>query len=228
MTALWVLVVAAESTLLFLGERRIFPAILTLTRMRLVAYFLAAPGTVLHESAHYLAALLLHVPAGSRVLGADGKRAHVTFFRPRQDANGSITLGSVPVAASDPLRSSLIAIAPLLLVPPLFALFTLWLLNPHGLTGIWQAFAGAPWWKAAIWAYVGLSCGQAAFPSRGDRVGPLGVLALLLAAGLAVSLLVSAGELNSALSGLALLFAFPALAASLSLAMLSAFSVSKR
>src|SRR5438067_125036 len=57
------------------------------------------PGTVVHELAHYLTAILLGVHA-----------SNFTLF-PKQ--NGAyLTLGSVAVAKSDPFRGMLIAAAP--------------------------------------------------------------------------------------------------------------------
>src|ERR1039458_5959830 len=131
---------------------------------RILAYALAAPGTVLHESSHYLAALVLGVPAGDQTVGRDGKRGRVSFFRPRKQEDGSVVLGSVPIAKADPLRGAVIAIAPVLLVPALFAGLTLLILGTDSPTALWSAFTSAAVWKELLWLYLAFSCGQAAFP----------------------------------------------------------------
>ncbi len=114
------LLLAAEAVVLFLGQRRLFWLAVDATGSRLCGYLLAMPGTVLHESAHYLACVLLRVPVGRQVRMSDGRRARVRLFYPRRDRySGSVTLGSVPHAGTDPLRGALIAVAPLVLVPPL-------------------------------------------------------------------------------------------------------------
>jgi len=224
MIPLFALLLLGEGVLLYFGQRRLFGAIESATHSRFIAYFLAAPGTVLHESAHYIMALVLGVPAGDRVRTKDGKRGRVSFFFPHREEDGSTTLGSVPVAAADPLRSSLISIAPIILVPPLFAVLTLILLPVSSPSDLGTAFVAAPFYSEALWVYLGISCSQAAFPSTGDHVGVLGAFALVLLAGLLVSLLASAGELLPVLNAVVILLALPAAAAGISLAALGALS----
>ncbi len=63
------------------------------------------PGTVLHEGAHYIACVLLGVPVGRQVRGPDGRRRRVRWFFPTRDpVTGSVTLGMVPHARTDPFR----------------------------------------------------------------------------------------------------------------------------
>jgi len=224
MIPVFALLLLGEGVLLYFGQRRLFGAIESATHSRFIAYFLAAPGTVLHESAHYIMALVLGVPAGDRVRTKDGKRGRVSFFFPHREEDGTTILGSVPVAASDPLRSSLIAIAPIILVPPLFAGLTLLLLPVSSLSALGTAFVAAPLLHEALWVYLGISCSQAAFPSIGDHVGILGAFALTLLGGSLVALLASSGELEPVLRAVVLLLALPALAAGVSLAALGAFS----
>ena len=98
---------ALELVALRRGQRRLFWAAAGATRSRLLAYGLAAPGTAVHETAHYLACLALGVPITGRV----------RLFWPQRGASGEVVLGAVPHARTDALRQALISIAPLLLVP---------------------------------------------------------------------------------------------------------------
>lgn len=159
---------AFELALLRRGQRRLFWATATATRSRLIAYLLAAPGTVLHEASHYLACLALGVP----VLGRP------RLFWPQRDPQGDVILGSVPHARTDPLRQATISMAPLVLVPALLTLTTAVLISPQALTQLPDALTAVPWWRAALWVYLSLSCGQAVFPSPGDRIGMAGLLAV--------------------------------------------------
>jgi hypothetical protein len=60
------LLLAAEAVALVLGQRRLFGWRSTQTGSRLLGYLLAMPGTVLHESAHYLACVLLQCRSDGR------------------------------------------------------------------------------------------------------------------------------------------------------------------
>lgn len=214
----------SEGVALFYGQRRIFWATAHATSSRVLAYALAAPGTILHESAHYLAALVLGVPAGDRVLVAGGKRGRVSFFFPKRGEDGSVTLGSVPVAATDPLRGALIAIAPVLLVPPLFAGLTALLLGSAIPANLWSNFTHAQLWEEVLWLYLAFSCAQAAFPSVGDHIGVGGAFALFAFGCVIVVAVIASGgvnELVKAARALVQVLAVPAAMASLSLAVLT-------
>lgn len=188
------------------------------TNSKLLALMIAAPGTILHEAAHYLACLLLNIPAGRRVTMPDGSRGRVDFFRPREDEEtGGMILGSVPHAKADPFRGALIAIAPVLLVPPFLVGISLLMFG-----GPWseldQSFLDASLWKQVIWLYLAISCGQAAFPSPGDHIGVLGGISLIIAAGLWGFLTYSSGgidKLSSQLEVVVLILAIPSIAAAL-------------
>ncbi len=67
----------------------------------LAVFFL--PGTFLHEVAHFLAALVLLVPVGQMELV------------PEKWEDGKLKMGSVPVAKTDPLRRTIVGVAPLVL-----------------------------------------------------------------------------------------------------------------
>ena len=69
------LVLALEAVCLFVGQRRLFWLVVDATGSRLLGYLLAMPGTVLYESARYLACVVLWVPAGRQVRTRDGRRA---------------------------------------------------------------------------------------------------------------------------------------------------------
>jgi hypothetical protein len=213
-----VLLLGIELALLWRGQRRLFWAVAHVSGSRLAAYALALPGTVMHEGAHYLACLALGVPAGRR-LGAGADR--VRLFWPRRTPEGDVVLGGVPHARTDPVRQALIAISPLLLMPPVLALLTRLLLGPKGLSQLPDVLGRVPLWHALLWGYLALSCGQAAFPSPGDRVGLVGGLALAglaAAGGWALIALGPAGSVAGVLGAVVGVLALPAAAAALTLA----------
>lgn len=221
----------AEGWALYFGQRRLFWASLDATGSKLLAYFLAFPGTALHEAAHYIMCLVLGVPAGDQVRTSRGQRGRVSFFYPKESEDGSITLGSVPHAATDPLRGALIAVAPVLLVPPLFAGLSALLLGTAAPTELWPGFLSAALWQQALWLYLAFSCGQAAFPSPGDHIGVLGGLALIiLGGGIAFAVYSNGGTqaLADMLRSLVLVLAVPAAAAASSLGALEGLRLRKR
>lgn len=204
----FLILLIAESILLWQGQRQLFFLTVDATGSHILAYLLAAPGTVLHEASHYIVCLLLGVPAGRRVGG------RVKFFSPERHEDGSITLGSVPHVATDPFRGALIAVAPILLVPPFLVGISALLLGEGVLSDPLLALSQAAWWKIAIWFYIALSCGQAAFPSPGDHIGIIGGFMLLLLLAAVVSLLNASGDLFGFVKFLALILA-PSAAGSL-------------
>jgi hypothetical protein len=218
------LVLALEALCLFLGQRRLFWLAVDATGSRLLGYLLAMPGTVLHESAHYLACVILRVPVGRQLRTRDGRRARVRLFYPQRDqVTGSVTLGIVPHARTDPVRGSLIAIAPLLLVPALLVASALLIAGTSDPAELRHVLPELATWKLALLAYLAFSCGQAAFPSAGDHVGVLGPLALTAILGITVTVILSNGgraELTTVLRDACLLLAVPALASALGLLVL--------
>jgi len=134
-------------------------------RLGVVAYALAVlPGTVAHEMAHYLVALLL--------------RANPSFpsFAPRRTEKGGWRLGSVRMP-DHPIRAVPIALAPLLLIP-----VALWLaareLPPRPLDGVYVA-----------WAWVCSAVLSASLPSRQDWAVAAPFLVVVALAAAAVSYL---------------------------------------
>lgn len=213
---LWAAVVVCECVLLFLGQRRLFWLAEEATGSRRFAYFLAAPGTALHEASHAIACYALGVRVGK-----------INFFRPSEDGDsGQITLGYVQHAESDPLRGALIAIAPVLLVPPLLVLAAVVLLGGLSLSYLEHALSSLAIWRLVLYGYIALSAGQAAFPSPGDHVGVVGGIMLgLLAAGLVWATGSANPEaLARLLSQIAAILAVPAACAGISLAGLRALA----
>lgn len=203
-----VLILALEGVCLYLGQRKIFGGVYQ-TLGRTAAYFLAAPGTILHELAHFLMCKLLGVRTGE-----------VSLFKPQQMEDGSITLGYVQHERTDPLRGALVAIAPVLLVPPLLVGVSCLMFGSGFLGDPDGAVLDATWWLVPIWLYLVISAGQGAFPSTGDHVGMLGFVALALLGG-AIVYLVPAETLQRGLEVACLVLALPAVSAGIFLAALS-------
>lgn len=222
----------AEAVALCLGQRRLFWTAVDATGSRLLGYVLALPGTVLHESAHYAACVVLRVPVGRQVRTAAGGRARVRLFYPQRDRRtGSVTLGSVPHAATDPLRGALIAVAPVLLVPPLLLALVLLITGTGDPARLAQLLPHLPPWKLVLLGYLSFSCGLAAFPSRGDHIGPLGGFTLIAAGAATILAIVSHGgqaELIRVVRAACLLLAVPALASTISLIVLGAVARERR
>jgi hypothetical protein len=222
--ASWCAILALECAALFAGQRRLFWLSVRATGSRALGYALAMPGTVLHESAHYLACLILRVPVGAELTAPGGGRARVKLFRPRRDEHGGVVLGEVPHAATDPLRGALIAVAPLLLVPLLLAAVAMAMAGTTSPAALPRAIVHLPVWQLALLAYVAFSCGQAAFPSPGDHVGLVGAGALLALGVLIATVSIHSGGvagLAALMRSASLLLAPAALASAAGLAVLS-------
>lgn len=201
-----VVALALECLALYWGQRYIFG--LTAQRSRLAAYVLSMPGTILHEASHWLMCKLLGVPTG-----------RVELFRPRVREDGAVLLGHVMHARVDPLRQTLVSIAPLLLVPPFMVALLRLLFGAELLSDPIEALSAAPLWAKLVGGYLLVSTGAAAFPSPGDHI-PLGgaVLLGLFAAG--VVYLVGPGQLEGAVKAIAVILAPASLSAVLQLALL--------
>jgi hypothetical protein len=215
-------ILGLELAVLRRGQRRAVAGACGRLPVRMMAYVLAAPGIALHEGAHYLACLALGVPVGGQLRGPEGERVRTRWFWPRRTPDGNLSLGGVVHARTDPLRQALIASAPLILVPPTLALLTAALLGASALAGLPDALGRVPIWHAALWCYLALSCGQAAFPSPGDRVGVIGAVGLVVLGVGLVALLIVAGGLATVLDALGAVvgvLAVPAAAAAVLLAL---------
>jgi hypothetical protein len=179
----------------------------------LVYFVLLLPGVVLHEGSHWLMAKLLRVRTGKLTIGLNQKRG------------GQVEMGSVRVARADPVRSSLIGLAPL--VGGSLAIFLIgrWALGIEALAQAFQSGDGAriaaelrgalhvpDFW---LWLYLIFAISNAMLPSASDRRSwpPVliflgGLAALLYFTGWVPSLPPElAGLLPDALSYLTLAFA---------------------
>ncbi len=130
----------------------------------MVLYFvLLLPGIIVHEVSHWLAATLLGVKVGKVSLG------------PTKKARGRMRFGSVRVGRSDPLRDSLIGLAPLiggsaaiLLIADLaFGIEPLSQLPLSQVPAKILAYARAP--DAWLWLYLVFAISNAMLPSEADR-----------------------------------------------------------
>jgi hypothetical protein len=226
------LLLLVEVYALFIGQRQLLGLAIDATGSRLLGYLLAMPGTVVHEGAHYVACVVLRVPVGGQVRQPDGRQARVRWFAPRRDpVTGSITLGSVPYARTDPLRSALIAIAPVVVVPALLMALVFLLAGSTSLEQLRHVLPTLAPWRLVLLLYVTLSCAQAVFPSKGDHIGPWGAVALAVLIGAAVvAILELSGwlELTTVVRDACLLLAVPAIASVLSLVVLFAITAAKR
>jgi hypothetical protein len=94
-------------------------------------YLLLAPGTILHELCHAIASLILLVPV-----------REVHLFRLRHEPDGTVQLGEVVHDNTDPIRSFLIAMAPLLGAAGIIYGLSVWLL-PTGVS--WEMLLRSGW-----------------------------------------------------------------------------------
>ncbi len=129
-------------------------------------FFIFLPGTLVHELSHWLVAKLLVVPTGRIAIW------------PQSKGDGSVWLGAIEVARTDPLRSSLIGLAPLvsgsLLVVAIGAHLQLDALGSTLVSGNWELIAQdlsrstslADFW---VWLYLLFAIANRMLPSPADR-----------------------------------------------------------
>ena len=144
-----------------------------------IFFLIFLPGTLVHELSHWLVAKLLGVPTGRIVLWPQVKR------------DGALWLGAIQVARTDPLRSSLIGLAPLLsgslLVALIGAHLQLDALRDVLLSGDWELAGGSllrsvglpDFW---LWLYLLFAIANRMLPSATDREPwkPIAVFLILL------------------------------------------------
>lgn len=159
-------------------------------------YFLALlPGIVLHELSHWLLAILLRVPVGKLSLW------------PKKKRRGQVRLGSVSVGASDPLRASLIGVAPLVMGSLVILAVGQLVLGVSDLGrlllhGTWTDLWGelVAYWRVPdflLWLYLIFAIANAMLPSESDRAAwPM--MGLFLAGVTAVFVLVGGLSLVTA------------------------------
>jgi len=160
--------------------------LLLVSRRQSVALYLYAllffPGVVLHETSHWLTA---------RVLGVGTRRLSLL---PSRQRGGRMRFGYVETEASDPFRSSLIGVAPLVtgtLACLLLAGEVLGLAPAGerlvlgdwsgGLAALGQSIARP---DALVWLYLCFAISNTMLPSASDRRAWLWPLGLMAAAGL--------------------------------------------
>jgi hypothetical protein len=131
-----------------------------------IFFLIFLPGTLVHELSHWLAAKLLGVRTGRIVIWPQAKR------------DRSLWLGAIQIGRADPLRSSLIGLAPLisgsLLVALIGAHLQLDALGGAVASGRWD-----PVWEALIrsvslpdfwlWLYLLFAIANRMLPSPADR-----------------------------------------------------------
>jgi hypothetical protein len=133
------------------------------TTVALYVYFvLLLPGTLLHELSHWLTARLLGV-----------RTAGITL-RPRVGRDNKAQFGSVTIGRTDPIRESLIGVAPLLIGSAVVVAIAAWHLRPLPLASspielldILAALVRVP--DAWLWLYIMLAISNAMLPSASDR-----------------------------------------------------------
>jgi hypothetical protein len=121
---------------------------------KLTIYFMAFfffPGTLIHELAHYVTALMLFVHA-----------SHMEFI-PKIIGNG-VKLGSVQIASTDPLRRALIGMAPFFWGTTIMLAILFAFQSFGGLNNIWITL---------ITGYVLFEISNTMFSSRKDMEGTL-------------------------------------------------------
>ena len=171
----------------------------------LLYFLLLFPGVLAHELSHWMAAKLLRVPVGRISIGPTSKGGGATRF------------GAVSVAKTDPLRGSLIGLAPLLTGSALILLIAhlifglsvpeVLALNLSGedvLPAIWAYFSIPNFW---LWVYLIFSISNAMLPSESDRQAWWSlflycIVALVVLFGLGIVQEVSSGVSGYLLRGL--------------------------
>lgn len=131
-----------------------------------VLWFALLPGIILHEASHWLMAQLLGIPTGRLRLS------------PAMQAR-QIVLGSVEVKRADPLRDSLIGLAPFLAGTLALLAIGYGVFDAAGLglawenndwTGLWATLSAARLANDAwLWIYLVFAVSNAMMPSPSDR-----------------------------------------------------------
>jgi hypothetical protein len=164
----------------------------------LAQFVVFLPGIVLHELSHWLTAKVVGVRTGRMTV------------RPKPQSRGRVQMGSVQVQQSDPVRSSLIGLAPFLVASAVvvvvgrFALGTD-LLRESVAAGRWSEvpglfLAGIGKADALFWVYLIFAVSNAMFPSESDRSAWRPVV-IFLALGAIVFYVAGMGKVAGALVG---------------------------
>ena len=175
-------IIAAFAVLTFC-QRHFAGQIIRLVRFRILWYPLVAPGVLLHECSHAAMCLLTLT-----------RIAFFAPFWPHRQPDGGWNLGHVDHVAVGPLRTTLIAFGPLLLVPPALAGCTLALIGTIDPAHLLNALTAVGPLRAIIWLALIVLGGSAAAPSSKDPFSPLALVVL-------VGLGVAAAGIFTALAG---------------------------
>lgn len=194
LTLVLLAVVAGECYVLYRGQREVGSWGWELIP-KPVLYVLIAPGIILHELSHVIACLLCGV-----------RPAEVVWFAPLQRRESEGLLGYVLYPETGVKRQTIIAAAPLWLLPLLLLGWSYLMLGADVLSDPLAAALSASPAALVLWGLVTLSAGQAAFPSTEDHIPLEGGFVLgLLALGTIL--------ITGALETVALIFLLPAIAA---------------
>ncbi|MEA3346374.1 MAG: hypothetical protein U9Q78_09090 [Chloroflexota bacterium] len=133
----------------------------------LLYFMLLLPGVLIHEGSHWLMAKLLWVPTGKFTIGVNHKRGD------------RLELGSIRVGKVDPIRSSLIGLAPLVGGSLVILLIGRWALDVEALAKAFQGgeanYIIAELWGALhvpdfwLWLYLVFAISNTMLPSASDR-----------------------------------------------------------
>ena len=149
----------ASAVALFLSSQALLLLLLRRLPLNLV-FFLLLPGIFLHEFSHILMAEVLRVKTGELKLKPE---IH----------DGHLTLGSAQIALTDPLRLTLIGVAPFI-----WGTAVLWLLLNFGLAG------SLGWWRW-LTGYFIFAVANALFSSASDlQAAAIPLILVLLIFGL--------------------------------------------
>jgi hypothetical protein len=123
-----------------------------------VIAFLFFPGTLIHEIAHAVMAMLLRVPVGNMRLLPEVQE-------------GGVKLGSVQIAKSDPIRRALIGVAPFLIgMTILLGIFY----------GFLKSVATLPIWAIILGVYGVFEIANTMFSSRKDLEGTVEIIGAIV------------------------------------------------
>lgn len=134
----------------------------------LLYFVLFLPGILLHELSHWLMAKLLGVKTGK-----------ISIWPSRTRTGRQMRLGSVKVGRADPIRSSLIGLAPLLSGTLVILLIGDWILGLNAIGGILLSGEWPRLWQGLVtyvqvpdfwlWLYLIFAVSNAMLPSETDR-----------------------------------------------------------
>jgi hypothetical protein len=158
--------------LLYLLTRKQNPALL-------IYALIFLPGVILHEGSHWITAQILRVPTRGFSL------------IPRRTGEGTIRFGYVETASVDPLRSSLIGLAPLLAGTVTMGLLTF---NHLGVRELSAELMAGRWLSSLdqmnrllatpdvmLWLYLVFVISNTMLPSKSDRAAWASMLILVAA-----------------------------------------------